>query len=96
MKYSCDPTKIPSPPSNGYVVTETLQAYTNGTRNSVEFKCSMGFKLVGESLTTCIIDGYWTEPNVSCDRKLFTSTTTFNSKKILFQLLFAQHLDIEV
>lgn len=25
---------------------------------------------MGENSTTCIVDGYWTEPNISCDRKL--------------------------
>lgn len=65
----CPIEQMSNPPTNGYAVLETLHAYGNGTTDTVEFKCRQGYRLHGDNFTTCILDGYWTEPNVSCDRK---------------------------
>ncbi|RZB38885.1 sushi, von Willebrand factor type A, EGF and pentraxin domain-containing protein 1-like [Asbolus verrucosus] len=64
---SCDINKVPTPPTNGYIVLETLHAVGNGTGDIIEYKCKNGYKLHGDSSTTCIIDGYWTEPNTTCN-----------------------------
>lgn len=61
---------MPEAPINGYVVLETLQAYGNGTTDTIEFKCRHGHLLRGYNYTTCIVDGYWTEPKINCDRKI--------------------------
>lgn len=69
-KSVCSLDQIPKAPSNGYIVLESLSAVGNGTSDTVEYKCRMGFKLKGENTSVCIVDGYWSEPNITCDRKL--------------------------
>lgn len=75
-KISCDINKVPVAPDNGIIVLETLYAVGNGSGDVVEYKCKTGYKLSGENTTTCIIDGYWTEPNITCNRT-FTPTYLF-------------------
>lgn len=64
----CPIDQLPAPPTNGYVALESLGAYYNGTTNMVDYRCRQGYQLRGENYTTCILDGYWTELNIRCDR----------------------------
>lgn len=68
-KINCDIAKIPRAPNNGYADIDSLFKAGNGTTNFVEYKCRPGFKLFGDNTTTCIIDGYWTQPNATCNSK---------------------------
>ncbi|XP_015834822.1 sushi, von Willebrand factor type A, EGF and pentraxin domain-containing protein 1 isoform X1 [Tribolium castaneum] len=63
---SCDVAKVPTAPDNGYVILETLYEVGNGTGDTIFYKCRTGYKLLGDNSTSCIIDGYWTEPNITC------------------------------
>lgn len=60
---------VPPPPAKGYIVQDTLWAAGNATSSSVVYACKSGYKLEGDNSTTCILDGYWTQPNVTCKRK---------------------------
>lgn len=66
-KISCDIAKVPHAPKNGYIDIDSLFNAGNGTTNHIEYKCRPGFRQLGENTSTCIIDGYWTEPNITCN-----------------------------
>ncbi|KAF2886660.1 hypothetical protein ILUMI_19512, partial [Ignelater luminosus] len=84
----CPVEQMPNPPTNGYAVLETLYAYGNGTSNTVEFKCRQGYRLHGDNATTCIVDGYWTETNVSCDPIICGKPLSFKNMVIKDAHLF--------
>lgn len=68
-KIGCSLEQIPKAPLNGYIDMDSYYEASNSTRNVVEYKCSDGYKLVGDNSTSCILDGYWSEPKISCERK---------------------------
>lgn len=68
-KLSCVVELIPRPPANGYILIDSLNAVGNGTSDTIYYKCRIGYRLNGENASVCIVDGYWTEPNITCDRK---------------------------
>lgn len=77
FKSNCDLAKVPRAPENGFVDIDSLFKAGNGTTNYVEYKCRPGYKLEGDNMTTCIIDGYWTEPNITCNSKNDEKSSTF-------------------
>lgn len=46
-----------------------MNAVGNGTSDTIIYKCRMGYRLKGDNASVCILDGYWTEPNATCDRR---------------------------
>lgn len=68
-KSNCPMSQVPSPPVNGYIDEKSLIEAANGVKNFVEYKCRVGYRVVGLHISTCIIDGYWTDPNVTCQGK---------------------------
>ncbi|KRT85211.1 EGF domain-containing protein, partial [Oryctes borbonicus] len=66
-KFPCSLDHIPLPPPNGYITEESQAAVNNFSSYVIEFKCQDGYRLVGDSITTCILDGYWTQPNITCE-----------------------------
>ncbi|CAH1105370.1 unnamed protein product [Psylliodes chrysocephalus] len=66
-KIGCSLEQIPKAPLNGYIDMDSYYEASNSTRNVVEYKCSDGYKLVGDNSTSCILDGYWSEPKISCE-----------------------------
>ncbi|CAG9762396.1 unnamed protein product [Ceutorhynchus assimilis] len=65
-KLNCEISRVPQPPENSYIDEESLQAAKNRTTDFVIYKCQPGHKSNGSNTTTCITDGYWTEPNLTC------------------------------
>ncbi|KAH1026828.1 hypothetical protein HUJ05_000441 [Dendroctonus ponderosae] len=63
---NCPLHLIPVAPENGYLDENSLNAMKNGTADFVEYKCRSGYSPVGVNISTCIVDGYWTEPNITC------------------------------
>nr|XP_023016002.1 sushi, von Willebrand factor type A, EGF and pentraxin domain-containing protein 1-like [Leptinotarsa decemlineata] len=82
-KLDCPIDQVPKAPINGYIDLDSLYAAGNVTTNFIEYKCKFGYKLKGENTTTCIIDGYWTEPNISCDPVKCGKLPTFKNMKPL-------------
>ncbi|CAH1159654.1 unnamed protein product [Phaedon cochleariae] len=81
-KSECPIAQIPKPPNNGFIDQDSLYAVGNGTSNHVEYRCKPGFKLYGENVTTCIIDGYWSEPNISCNAIVCGNPPVFRNMMI--------------
>lgn len=69
VQLPCSLEQIPAAPAHGYVVLESLYAAGNGTGVQVEYRCRFGYQLRGDAFAVCILDGYWTEPNATCERK---------------------------
>lgn len=67
-KSTCTVEQIPRAPQNGYIVIDSMNAVGNGTSDTIIYKCRVGYRLRGVSTSVCILDGYWTEPNITCDR----------------------------
>lgn len=68
-KLPCPLDHIPAPPENGFIVEKSKEEAFNGTGNVIQYKCNDGFLMEGVSTSTCIIDGYWSQPNVTCKSK---------------------------
>lgn len=66
-KLMCPMNLLPQPPANGYVDEDSLKLAKNASTKVIFYKCRNGFNLKGDNFTTCIIDGYWTEINVTCE-----------------------------
>lgn len=66
---NCPINQLPAAPNNGYIDLKSLYAAGNGTIHFVEYKCRPGYKLYGDNVSSCIIDGYWTQPNTTCRGK---------------------------
>ncbi|XP_050300407.1 sushi, von Willebrand factor type A, EGF and pentraxin domain-containing protein 1-like [Anthonomus grandis grandis] len=66
-KSNCPMTRVPKAPENGYIDDDSLSLVKNGLTDWVEYKCRPGFYKVGVSRSTCIVDGYWTEINMTCE-----------------------------
>ncbi|XP_076273096.1 sushi, von Willebrand factor type A, EGF and pentraxin domain-containing protein 1-like isoform X1 [Rhynchophorus ferrugineus] len=81
-KLSCSLNQIPAPPSNGFTDENSLRAVENGSSDTVIYKCKPGHKLKGIGLSTCIIDGYWTEPNMSCQPIQCPKVPTFKNMSL--------------
>ncbi|CAG9855886.1 unnamed protein product [Phyllotreta striolata] len=69
-KLNCPLNQIPKPPSNGYMDTDSFNEVSNGTKSVIEYKCEEGYTLIGDNSSTCILDGYWSEPNISCQKTI--------------------------
>ncbi|XP_066147032.1 sushi, von Willebrand factor type A, EGF and pentraxin domain-containing protein 1-like [Euwallacea fornicatus] len=80
LNISCQPTKkklplatncpinqVPPPPTNGYIDESSRAAADNGSTDFVEYKCRSGYRLKGVNISSCIVDGYWTDHNVTCE-----------------------------
>ncbi|XP_030767169.1 sushi, von Willebrand factor type A, EGF and pentraxin domain-containing protein 1-like [Sitophilus oryzae] len=76
---SCSESLIPPAPENGYIFEESQNLVRKGSRDYVEYKCRPGYKLVGVNVSTCIIDGYWTEPNITCQAIICPEVPTFKN-----------------
>lgn len=69
IKSNCPMSQVPTPPVNGFIDQKSLIEAANGIKDFVEYKCRPGYRVVGVNISTCIIDGYWTDPNVTCQGK---------------------------
>ncbi|KAL1489564.1 hypothetical protein ABEB36_013517 [Hypothenemus hampei] len=69
----CPLNLIPNAPLNGYLDEYSLQAVANGTADFVEYKCQTGYELIGNNVSTCILDGYWSDPKFSCQGNVSSS-----------------------
>lgn len=67
---NCPLNLVPAAPENGFLDENSLQAMQNGVADFVEYKCRSGYFPVGVNISTCIVDGYWTEPNITCQGTL--------------------------
>ncbi|KAI4463057.1 complement component-related sushi domain-containing [Holotrichia oblita] len=66
-KFPCSLTHIPAAPLNGFITEDSLTAVNNFSSFVIEYQCQSGYRLIGENTTTCILDGYWTQPNITCE-----------------------------
>ncbi|KAK4887668.1 hypothetical protein RN001_003939 [Aquatica leii] len=84
---ACSIEQLPQPPVNGYTIIESLNSYTSGKTNFVEFKCRQGYMPQKISSATCILDGYWTEIDLSCNVVTCDNPPKFNKMQIKHKIL---------
>nr|XP_022902897.1 sushi, von Willebrand factor type A, EGF and pentraxin domain-containing protein 1-like isoform X2 [Onthophagus taurus] len=82
-KLPCPLDHIPAPPENGFIVEKSKEEAFNGTGNVIQYKCNDGFLMEGVSTSTCIIDGYWSQPNVTCKTKKCPNPPKIKNSKIM-------------
>ncbi|GJQ65520.1 hypothetical protein Trydic_g7621 [Trypoxylus dichotomus] len=92
-KFPCSLDHIPLPPSDGYITEESQAAVKNFSSNVIEYKCKDGYRLMGDSITTCILDGYWTQPNITCELVPVTAKCPTPPKVKNAQLVEGSKLD---
>ncbi|XP_017779989.1 PREDICTED: sushi, von Willebrand factor type A, EGF and pentraxin domain-containing protein 1-like [Nicrophorus vespilloides] len=66
LKIPCSLEHVPEAPTNGYLEEASLALVQSNEAESVYYKCREGYKMHGSNISTCIIDGYWTELKMSC------------------------------
>ncbi|XP_057660658.1 sushi, von Willebrand factor type A, EGF and pentraxin domain-containing protein 1-like isoform X1 [Diorhabda carinulata] len=79
----CSIEQIPPAPGNGYIDVDSLNAVKKNNATLIEYKCNVGYRLLGDKTTTCILDGYWTEANITCDPITCITTPKFKNMMIV-------------
>ncbi|CAH0560178.1 unnamed protein product [Brassicogethes aeneus] len=67
QKIDCAILSIPPAPLNAYIDPDSLSEVENGTSDTIFYQCRVGFKIIGSNSSVCIVDGYWSEMNATCE-----------------------------